>query len=116
MGLKALPCTTRNCRGSKKARGTAALPGGAPYLIGSPPPQWPFRYTCATCKRLTSLSAADYSRLPELKTSALAAMGQLAPVVKDWIGRGLKEREATDMLDAGFRLTDLVRLERNKQG
>ncbi|HET6373946.1 MAG TPA: hypothetical protein VFG76_11605, partial [Candidatus Polarisedimenticolia bacterium] len=92
--MKALPCRFidndgNRCKGAKGSPGTAVLPGGRPYLIGTMSPlRFPFKYQCARCKRVTELSVQDFAGLRALTSKQLEAMGEWDSIARDWRGRG----------------------------
>lgn len=104
--MKRLPCKN-GCRETG-----ATLRGGRPYLMGPSPRFFPFVYHCAGCKRPTKLEATDWARLPRLTTEQLAGLGELEPILKDYIGTGLEQAHAADCYRAGLRPAELEAMKR----
>jgi hypothetical protein len=73
----------------------ATLPDGTPYVVGRPPAPFPHWVPCAACKRKTSITLADYNRLPELSIAELEAMG-LKPT-QHLEGAGWTKAQAADI-------------------
>ena len=63
--VKVLPCG--RC-------GQAKLPGNQPYYIGRAPSQFPFKYSCVQCKRVNTITASEWSRLPSLEPEEYVGM------------------------------------------
>lgn len=86
------------------------LPGEVPYVIGRTPDsiaQHPFTFKCAKCKRTTTLTAQDFSRLPDLGLAELRAMGLESLALKDLEGAGLTEAQVEQALAAGVSLEEM---------
>lgn len=96
--MKRLPCTTRGC----PSGGHATLRDGRPYLLGRAPVKLPYSYTCASCKRPTTVSAVEWNQLPPLSVEALRELGEMEPLTKDLRGAGFRPEEAVDLFRAGF--------------
>lgn len=71
MGLKLLPCGTGPTGDKPACGGPAILNDGLPYVLGRVPEHFPFRYKCSNCKRTTSITVAEWNRLPDLTLEAL---------------------------------------------
>lgn len=96
--LKVLPCKSRKCAGD----GYALLSDGSPYWIGASPATFPFPIYCARCKRRSTLTAAEWNRLPYLSLTQLDEFGLTDHVAKDWIGQGFSVEQSRELLAAGL--------------
>lgn len=106
--MKALPCSSKDCRGDRQRLGQRllgrvliTLPDGSPHLVGQPS-SFPLRVPCAACKRPTTITAAAWNALPELTAEDMEAFDVLSKLAKDWTGAGLAEDHARDMVGAGI--------------
>lgn len=80
----------------------------------------PGAYVCARCKRRSTLSNADFNRLPEVSLEGFDALARefRAPRLKDlptkdMEGAGWSKKQAQDLFRAGFHaVSELEKLER----
>jgi hypothetical protein len=70
--VKWLPCAT--CGGGAYGGATKPFPEGEPLLVGRLS-YFPFRYKCSRCKRVNSLTAAEWNQLATLDPKTIAEMG-----------------------------------------
>lgn len=101
--MKRLPCD--NCSEG------AELRDGTPYLIGRPPDAWPFRVSCARCKRVSYVTAAKFNQLPEVSPDQLMEWHLLEQYVRDLtLGGSLTTEQAIDLYRAGWTVPELAAL------
>ncbi len=103
--MRLLPCRPpagegRPAQSSKcRARGYALLPDGSPYTMGRAPLER-MSYKCASCRRVSSLSPQEFTRLPSVNVAALIALGVEDRVLNDLVGAGLTQEQAIQALDS----------------
>ena len=108
--MKAVRCQSAKCNGGvgtlaarmRSVLGYAAvvLPDGTPYLIAQPS-SFPFVAKCASCRRPSKYTSAEFRLLPNLTVGQLASLGALDALCKDWVGAGLPLENAVDMVAIG---------------
>lgn len=105
--IRLLPCGT--C-----ADGIARLRGGSPYWAG----RWPgtshgepYRYRCAACRRLNTITASEFWARPGLTREQLEEHRILGHLSKDLtLGGELPPDHAADLFVAGFTPQELAGL------
>jgi hypothetical protein len=109
--VKILPCLAERSPGASACNdGLARLADGSVYWMESFPngDGRAYRYQCAGCKRTTTLTVAEFVRLPDATVEELQGHGVLDHLLQDMLGQELHEDpdvardRALDLFRAGF--------------
>ena len=102
--MKMLPCRHCGPRGASLPK-SAAYPAGEPHLTAANPGA----YVCARCGRRSTLSTAEFNRLPDCTLEDFEGLSrefkaqQLKDLpTKDVEGAGFSREQARDLFRAGF--------------
>jgi hypothetical protein len=98
--LKVIPCPT--CQAPAMWPASAANPQGEPVVTSG----YIERFQCDRCKRPVQLRPVDWHRLPYLTVDEVKTLAKRynapeleARLTSDWVGNGLSEAQALDMVN-----------------